>query len=109
MVQTSRVVQKTITDRAKGEAAEDAEILRQGKWLVLHVLLLKTQLRWGADLSLTDDERSRLSVAIDAIANELINSVKANSWNKQTRAIFENQADVQTVKNSMMAALTQPL
>ncbi|MCU7860369.1 MAG: AIPR family protein, partial [Candidatus Thiodiazotropha sp. (ex Lucinoma kastoroae)] len=109
MVQISRLVQKTISDRAKGEAAADAEILRQGKWLILHVLLLKTQLRWGADLSLTEDERNRISVAIDAIANELINVVKANAWSKQPRAIFENQADVQTVKNSMMAALTQAL
>ena len=109
VVQTSRFVQKTITDRARGEATEDAEILRQGKWLVLHVLLLKAQLRWGADLSLTYDERNRLSMAIDTIANELMNVIKANTWNKQPRAIFENQTDVQTVKNLVMAALTQPL
>lgn len=109
VVQTSRIVQKTITDRARGEPADTAEILRQGKWLTLHVLLLKTQLRWGADLSLTEDERNRISVAIDTIANELINAVKANAWSKQPRAIFENQSDVQTVKNLMMAALTQPL
>ncbi|MEN8132261.1 MAG: AIPR family protein [Pseudomonadota bacterium] len=109
VVQISRLVQKTVADRAKGEVAVDAEILRQGKWLILHVLLIITQLRWGDDLSLTEDERNRISVAIDAIANELINAVKANTWNKQSRAIFENQADVQTVKNSMMATLTQAL
>lgn len=77
--------------------------------MVLHVLLLKAQLRWGADLSLTYDERNRLSMAIDTIANELMNVIKANTWNKQPRAIFENQTDVQTVKNLVMAALTQPL
>ncbi len=109
VVQISRIVQKTIIDRAKGESQEDGEILRHGKWLILHILLLKTQLRWSGDLALTDDEKKRISVAIDTIANELINVIKANTWNKQPRAIFENQTDVQTVKNSMMAALTQPL
>ncbi len=109
VVQVSRIVQRTIADRARGESVEDAEILRQGKWLVLHVLMLKTQLRWGAELTLTEDEIQRISVALDVIANALIGTVKANTWGKQPRAIFENQSDVQTVKNSMMAALTQSL
>ena len=108
-VQISRLVMKTITDRARGESTSDAEILRHSKWLILHVLLVKTQLRWGAELCLTEDEKNRLSLAIDTIAIEMVKVVKANTWNKQTRAIFENQTDVQTVKNSIMAALTQPL
>ena len=109
VVQVSRIVQRTISDRARGESAEDAEILRQGKWLLLHVLMLKTQLRWGAELILSQDEINRISVAVDTIANALISAVKANTWDKQPRAIFENQTDVKTVKNSMMATLTQPL
>ncbi len=109
VVQISRQVQQTVTNRARGEVAEDAEILRQGKWLILHVLLIKTRLNRGQDLWLNDNEKHRLSVAIDVIANELSNVVKTSTWGKQPRAIFENQTDVQTVKNSMMAALTQSL
>lgn len=108
-VQISRFAQKTIKARANGEPVEEKEILRQGVWLALHILSIKTQLQIGESLTLTPPEELRLSVAIDAIANQLVLSTKSQQWGKQTRSVFENKTDCQTVKRLMMPALTQPL
>lgn len=107
VVQISRLAQKILRDRAKGEPDGEAkEIIRQGQWLVLHVLLIKTQLRWGEAITLSTDEINRLSIAIDAIANTLVNTARAQHWGKQYRSVFESPTDCKTIKNSMMAALT---
>lgn len=108
-VQISRLAQKTIKARANGEPAEEKEILQQGVWLALHILSIKTQLQIGESLTLTPQEELRLSVAIDAIANQLVLSTKSQQWGKQTRSVFESKTDCQTVKRLMMPALTQPL
>ena len=109
-VQIQRLTEKTLRDRAKGEQDQpDADILRQGVWIVLHILFIKTKLQNEAGLELAAAEKTRLSTAIDAIANQLIISTKAQNFNKQYRGVFENKTDCQTIKQSMMAALAQPL
>lgn len=108
-VQISRFAQSTIRARANGESAEDKEILLQGVWLALHILSIKTQLLLGESLALTPQEEARLSVAIDAIANQLVVSTKSQQWNKQIRSVFENKSDCQLIKRLMMQVLTQPL
>ena len=108
-VQISRFAEKTIRARANGESAEDKEILLQGVWLAMHILSIKTQLWLGESLTLTPEEETRLSVAIDVIANQLVISTKSHQWNQQIRSVFENKSDCQTVKRLMMPALTQQL
>ena len=108
-VQISRFAEKTIRARANGETAEDKEILLQGVWLAMHILSIKTQMWLGESITLTPQEETRLSVAIDAIANQLVVSTKSQQWNKQIRSVFENKSDCQTVKRLMMPALTQTL
>lgn len=109
VVQISRFVQRTIKARANGEAAEDKEILQQGMWLAMHILSIKTQLRLGESLALTPQEEAQLSMAIDAIADQLVVSTKSQQWNKQFRAVFENKSDCQAIKRLVMQVLTQPL
>jgi len=108
-VQIQRFTEQTVRDRAKGENQQDAEILRQGMWLVLHIIFIKTKLQNEATLELVETEKTRISAAIDVIANQLIISFKSQTWNKQCRSVFENKTDCQTIKRSMMAALTQQL
>jgi hypothetical protein len=108
-VQISRIVQKTMKARANGETGEDKEILQQGIWLTLHILFIKTQLQIGEALNLTSQEESRLSIAIDTIANQLVLSTKSQQWGKQIRSVFENKTDSQKVKSLMMPMLTQTL
>jgi len=109
VVQISRFVQKAVRARASGESAEDREILMQGVWLVLHVLSIKTQLRFSESLTLTQQEEGRLSIAIDVIANQLVVSTKSQQWGKQFRSVFENKSDCQTIKRLIMQVLMQPL
>jgi len=108
-VQIHRLTDKTIRDRARGESEVDADILRQGVWLILHILFIKTQLQNEVGLELTVAEKARLSAAIDVIANQLIISTTAQHFGKQYRSVFENKTDCHVVKRSMMAALTQQL
>jgi len=109
-VQIQRLTEKTLRDRAKGEQdQQDADILRQGVWIVLHILFIKTKLQNEATLVLTEAEKLRISVAIDVITNQLVISTKAQNYNKQFRSVFENKTDCQAIKSSMMAALIQPL
>ncbi|MEZ5477581.1 MAG: AIPR family protein [Thiolinea sp.] len=104
-VQISRFVQKTLTDRAKSEEYPRKEILQQGKWLALHVILLKTRLRYDSNLNLDADEINRLSQAVDKVAEELITQTQALNFQKQYRSVFENKADCQSIKTSMMRVL----
>jgi hypothetical protein len=108
-VQISRFAQKTIKARANGEPAEEKEILQQGIWLALHILSIKTQLQVGESLTLTQQEETRLSIAIDTIANQLVLSTKSQQWGKQIRSVFESKTDCPKVKALMMPTLTQPL
>lgn len=104
-VQISRFVQKTLGDRAKSEEYPRKDILQQGKWLALHVILLKTQLRYDSNLNLDTDEINRLSLAVEMVAEELITQTLALNFQKQYRSVFENKADCQSIKTSMMRVL----
>jgi hypothetical protein len=104
-VQISRFVQKTLTDRAKSEEYPRKDILQQGKWLALHIILLKTQLRYDSNLNLDTNEINRLSLAVDTVAEELITQTLALNFQKQYRSVFENKADCQSIKTSMMRVL----
>lgn len=109
-VQIKRLAEKTIRDRASGEQnAVTADIMRQGVWLLLHILFIKTQLQTGGSLELTVDEKIRLSTAIDVIANQLVVTTTAQNFGVLPRSIFENKTYCSTIKRAMMAALPQQL
>lgn len=115
-VQIGRAVQSQMRSRAAAEAdptnlAAGAlpakEILKQGTWLVLHVLFIRLPLHNSAELTLTQDDINQVSMAVDQIAQKLVEVVQAQHWNKQARSLFENKADCRTVKGRLMAALAQ--
>ena len=104
-VQISRFVQSTVKARATAEPSPAKEILQEGVWLVLHILLFKTGLVKGADLALTTAEQTRLSQVVDVIAQQLVTSTQTITWGKQFRSVFASNTDCQTLKNAMMRAL----
>ncbi|MFN8994677.1 MAG: abortive phage infection protein, partial [Pseudomonadota bacterium] len=78
---------------------------REGRWLALHLLFLKTDLRRGDALTLTADESERVSRALDRIAAVLVATVQAQAWGKQAAAIFQNRNDCEALKAAMMRIL----
>jgi AIPR protein len=117
-VQVSRLVDEATRARAAAEAdprtlpagsLRAAEVLREGRWLLLHVLFIKTGLRRGEALYLTAEERTRVSTAVDAVAQALVTAAQGQAWGKQARAVFENRADCATLKARVMQALPQAL
>jgi hypothetical protein len=101
-------------DRARTEAdpadlAADrlraADILREGRWLTLHILFAKTDLRRGDALGLTAAEAERVSRALDRIAALLVATVQAHAWGKHAAAVFQNRNDCQALKAAMMQTL----
>lgn len=114
VVQIGRLVREAIRDRAGAESdpvdmpagsLPASEILKNGIWLVLHVVFIRLQLQNGSALALSEAEKTTISCEVDLIAAQLVNTVQGNQWYKQARSIFENKADCRTVKSRLMAAL----
>jgi AIPR protein len=115
-VQIGRLVQATIRNRANAESdpvdlaagsLPASEILRNGAWLVLHIVFIRLNLQNGSTLTLSLAEQTAISREIDLIAERLVSTVQSTQWNKQVRSIFENKADCRIVKARLMAALAQ--
>jgi hypothetical protein len=114
VVQVARLVSDAMRDRARTEADPDdlpagrlraGDVLREGRWLALHLLLLKTELRRGDALTLTADEAERVSRALDRIASVLVTMAQAQAWGKQAAAVFQNRGDCEALKAAMMRIL----
>jgi hypothetical protein len=117
-VQVGRLVDEAIRARAAAErdpadlpagTLRAADVLREGRWLALHMLFIKTGLRRGANLNLSAEERDRVSRAVDAIAQAMVAAAQGHAWGKQARAVFENRADCATLKALVMEAVPQGL
>ncbi len=117
IAQVGRAVMEKVRARANAEAdpigltpgsLPSKEILSNGVWLLLHVIFIRQTLAVGAELTLTADELTGLSVEVDAVAQKLVDVVQSVQWGKQARAVFENKSDCRTVKTRLMAALAQP-
>jgi hypothetical protein len=113
-VQVARQVDKLMRARAQAEADPEglapgrlraADTLREGRWLALHVLFVKTELRRGDALTLTAAETERISRAMDCIAQVLVAAAQAQPWGKQAAAVFQNRNDCETLKAAMMRSL----
>jgi hypothetical protein len=113
-VQVSRLVSDAMLARARAEAdpadlaagrLRAGDILREGRWLALHILFLKTDLRRGDALALTVEETERVSRALDRIAQFLLTAAQAQPWGKQAAAVFQNNNDCEALKAAMMRTL----
>jgi hypothetical protein len=114
VVQVARLVSDAMLARARTEAdptdlpggrLRAGDILREGRWLALHLLFLKTDLRRGDALTLTADESERVSRTLDRIAAVLVATAQAQAWGKQAAAVFQNRNDCEALKAAMMRIL----
>jgi len=105
-VQIYRIVKRTVEDRANSESVlRNADILRNGTWLMAHILSIKVPIQNGSDLLLSEADKQTVSIAIDSIAYQLIEVVSSLQWDKEIIDIFEDATDCQTIKNSLLVAL----
>ena len=113
-VQVARLVSDAMLARARAEAdpadlpagrLRAADILREGRWLALHLLFVKTDLRRGDALTLTAAETERISRSLDRIAQLLVAEAQGQPWGKQAAAVFQNRSDCETLKAAMMRTL----
>lgn len=110
IVQIDRVVRETLKGRIASETDESVKsILREGRWLLLHLVLLKTGLREGQHLNLSDQDRQGLSRAIETVAEKLMEKCQAVPWGKQYRSVFESATELQSVKSAVMADLPREI
>lgn len=110
-VQVARLVSDAMLARARAEAdpaglpagrLRAADILREGRWLALHLLFVKTDLRRGDALALTPVETERISRGVDRITQGLVAAAQAQAWGKQAAAVFQNCTDCETLKAAVM-------
>jgi hypothetical protein len=113
-VQVARVVDDALRARARTEAdpadlpagrLRARDILREGRWLALHLVFVKTDLRRGDAFALTAEELERISRLVDRTAQLLVAAVQAQAWGKQAQALFQNQTDCSSVKATVMRTL----
>lgn len=113
-VQVARAVDEAFRARAPAEAdpaplpagrLRARDILREGRWLALHLLFTKTDLRRGEGFALNAAELERISRGVDRIAQLLVEVVQAQAWGKQAAALFQNPTDCATLKASLMGTL----
>ncbi|KVT58027.1 AIPR family protein [Burkholderia ubonensis] len=116
IVQIGRVVIEQVRARASAESDPAGmpagtlparEILNHGVWLVLHVIFIRLPLQNGPTLTLSQDELTAISRAVDLVSEHLVSVVQGVQWNKLARSVFENKTDCRTVKGRLMAALAQ--
>ncbi|WP_369148741.1 AIPR family protein [Burkholderia pseudomallei] len=116
IVQIGRVVIEQVRARASAESDPAGmpggtlparEILNHGVWLVLHVIFIRVPLQNGPTLTLSQDELTAISRAVDFVSEHLVSVVQGVQWNKLARSVFENKTDCRTVKGRLMAALAQ--
>ncbi|AIV79755.1 AIPR family protein [Burkholderia pseudomallei] len=116
IVQIGRVVIEQVRARASAESDPAGmpagtlparEILNHGVWLVLHVIFIRVPLQNGPTLTLSQDELTAISRAVDLVSEHLVSVVQGVQWNKLARSVFENKTDCRTVKGRLMAALAQ--
>ena len=118
-VQVARLVDEAFKARALAEADPEGlpagvlrsrDILREGRWLALHLLFVKTDLRRGQDFVLSASEQERISRAVDRIAQLLVQAGQAQPWGKQAAAVFKSANDCATLKATIMRTLAaEPL
>jgi hypothetical protein len=115
-VQVARLVSDAMLARARTEAdpagwaagcLRAADTLREGRWLALHLLFVKTGLRRGGTLALTAAEAERTSRGLDRIAELLVAAAQAQPWGKQAAALFQNRNDCETLKAVVMRTLAE--
>ena len=115
-VQIGRLVRQQMLGRSKTEAdpgnlgaeyLQSKEILRHGMWLVLHVVFIRWPLQNGSGLQLSAAEMSELSIAVDQLAQSLVQVVQAQVWGKQAESVFKNRSDCQNIKDRLIVALGQ--
>jgi hypothetical protein len=113
-VQVARAVDEAFRARARAEGdpanlpagrLRASDVLREGRWLALHLLFVKTDLRRGEGFALSDAERERISRALDRIAQLMVQAVQAQAWGKQAAALFQNQGDCAILKAALMRTL----
>ena len=113
-VQIGRLVLNLLRERAKSETdastrtAEQLptrDILKHSTWLLLHVLFVRLNLQHGADFTLNEAEKTRISQECDRLAQCVVQVVQAQNWQKQAKSVFENKTDCKNIKNGVMRAL----
>ncbi|MHA7216862.1 AIPR family protein [Burkholderia pseudomallei] len=116
IAQIGRVVIEQVRARASAESDPAGmpagtlparEILNHGVWLVLHVIFIRLPLQNGPTLTLSQDELTAISRAVDLVSERLVRVVQGVQWNKLARSVFENKTDCRNVKGRLMAALAQ--
>jgi hypothetical protein len=108
-VQISRHVFKVVDSRYRAETKrERSKCYKHAKYLILHIVFIKSGLAHKSELELTPDQMTELSHWTDLVTETVCDEGGALFPYKEFYNVFKNITDCTDLKNKVMAKLAQP-
>ncbi len=101
-VQSVRFLEQTLQERASGSTGDEQIILRDGKWLIMHIVLNRLNIQNQQNLQLSDENKQKLSEELDSVAQKVVDVTSTENWGKQYQSVFANETDCNTIKQRVM-------
>lgn len=108
-VQIARHVFKVVNDRYVAErTASRSKCYKHAKFLVLHIVLVKSGLAHRSELELTAEQLVELSHMTDLVVETVCDEGIAMFPYKEFYVVFKNNSDCLNLKNKVLAKLAPP-
>jgi hypothetical protein len=108
-VQIARRVFEVVNARYVAErTANRSKCYKHAKFLVLHIVLVKSGLAHKSELELTTEQLAELSHMTDLVVETVCDEGIAMFPYKEFYVVFKNNSDCLNLKNKVMAKLTPP-
>lgn len=110
-VQIARHVFKVVDDRYRIERIRERFLCyKHAKFLILHIVFVKSSLAHKSELELTSEQVTELSHSTDLVAETVCDEgVSMFSQHKEFYNVFKNITDCNNLKNRVMAKLAAPI
>jgi hypothetical protein len=108
-VQIARRVFAVVDSRYRAETKpERYKCYKHAKYLILHIVFIKSGLAHKSELELTPEQMTELSQTIDLVAETVCNEGVSMFPYKEFYNVFKNITDCTNLKNKVMAKLAPP-
>jgi hypothetical protein len=106
VVQICQEVIDVISREVKSAQGSDKDIISHSRWMVCYLVICrKFDLKLEQEITLTLVQKNLIRIEAQNISQRLITEFNNKGFGKTPKSVFENQADLQTLKGPVMAAL----
>jgi hypothetical protein len=108
VVQICQEVLAVITQEVRGAQGTDKEIISHSRWMVCYLVICrKFDLKLDQNVTLTVAQKEWVRIESQKTSQQLITAFNKQGFGKSPKSVFENQADLLTLKGPVMAELAK--